>query len=112
LLLYLTVGPGIVPTAIGVEESTMRPASTSAWLYLFARDARGKRGPRPSSRALNTTGLRKIMIVSEMLYPGERATELQQSLTQNVIDRDSWRNCANGTARTDCSVTAMLADWR
>jgi hypothetical protein len=61
---------------------------------------------------INTTGLRKIMIVSEMLYPGERATELQQSLTQNVIDRDSWRNCANGTARTDCSVTAMLADWR
>jgi hypothetical protein len=59
---------------------------------------------------INTTGLRKIMIVSEMLYPGERATELQ--LTQNVIDRYSWRNCANGTARTDCSVTAMLADWR
>ena len=52
------------------------------------------------------------MIVWEPLYPGERATELQQSLTQNVIDRDSWRNCANGTARTDCSVTAMLADWR
>ena len=50
------------------------------------------------------------MIVSEMLCPGERATELQ--LTQNVIDRYSWRNCANGTARTDCSVTAMLADWR
>ena len=61
---------------------------------------------------INTTGLRKIMIVSEMLHPGERATELQQSLTQNVIDRDSWRNCANGTARTDCSVTAMRADWR
>ena len=52
------------------------------------------------------------MIVSEMLYPGERATELQQSLTQNIIDRDSWRNCANGTARTACSATAMLADWR
>ena len=61
---------------------------------------------------INTTGLRKIMIVSEMLYPGERATELQQSLTQNIIDRDSWRNCANGTARTACSATAMLADWR
>jgi hypothetical protein len=40
------------------------------------------------------------MIVSEMLYPGERPTELQQSLTQNVIERDSWRNLRKRT-RTD-----------
>ena len=42
---------------------------------------------------INTTGLRKIMIVWETLYPGERSLRKRNRTT-------------------DCSVTAMLADWR
>ena len=50
------------------------------------------------------------MIVWETLYPGERATELQAVAHPERLR--CWRSLRKRNRTTDCSVTAMLADWR